>query len=171
MKIDVITQLYKSQIGIICKYLIKAGCSKSEAEDIAQESFARAVQYMDGINPEKLPSWLFTVAINIFRTVRKRGGRLSYSLDEEQYCNNFFSEEDTEGLVIANEKVRYIKNALESMKEEYRTLLLMKYQAELSYKQISHILGMSGNTVKTYLYRAREEFKERWRSIYEREQQ
>jgi RNA polymerase sigma-70 factor (ECF subfamily) len=44
----------------------------------------------------------------------------------------------------------------------------MKYQADLSYKQISILLGMPENTVKTYLYRARDEFKERWNEIYER---
>ena len=43
----------------------------------------------------------------------------------------------------------------------------MKYQADLSYKQISILLGIPENTVRTYLYRAREEFKERWSENYE----
>jgi len=165
---DVITQLYISQMSIIYKYLVKLGCSKHEAEDIVQESFTRAMDHMDGVRVEKLRSWLFTVAINIFRTFKKRNNRLSFSLDEQQYCNNFHSEDDVETSILVVEKCKYVKQALESLKQQYQTLLLMKYQADLSYKQISILLGIPENTVKTYLYRAREEFKERWRENYER---
>jgi RNA polymerase sigma factor (sigma-70 family) len=168
MDYDVITQLYIKQMSIIYKYLIKLGCSKDEAEDIVQESFTRAMEHMDGVRVEKLRSWLFTVAINIFRTFRKRNNRLSFSLDEEQYFNNFCSDDDVEGSVLVVEKGECVKETLESLKDQYKTLLLMKYQADLSYKQISILLGIPENTVKTYLFRAREEFKERWKDNYER---
>ena len=167
MDSDVIIELYKSQMSIIYKYLIKLGCSNHEAEDIVQEAFVRAIQYMDGVKPEKLPSWLFTVAINIFRTNRRRSKKTDFSIDEEQYCNSFYSEGRIDDSLLSAEKVKYVRNTLEHLKEEYSTLLLMKYQADLSYKQISTLLGIPENTVRTYLYRAREEFKERWRSNYE----
>lgn len=168
MNDDVITQLYISQMSILYKYLIKLGCSNHEAEDIVQESFTRAMEHIDGVRSEKLRSWLFTVAINIFRTFKKRNNRLSFSLDEQQYYNNFYNEDEIELSILADEKGTYINQTLESLKQQYKTLLLMKYQAELSYKQISILLGMPENTVKTYLYRAREEFKERWNENYER---
>jgi len=167
MNDDIITQLYISQMSIIYKYLIKLGCSKQEAEDIVQESFTRAMEHMDGVRVEKLRSWLFTVAVNVFRTFRKRNNRLSFSLDEEQYYNNFCNEDDVEKSILVAEKGNYVKKTLESLKQQYRTLLLMKYQADLSYKQISILLGIPENTVRTYLYRAREEFKERWSESYE----
>jgi RNA polymerase sigma factor (sigma-70 family) len=168
MNYDIITQLYISQVSIIYKYLIKLGCSKYEAEDISQEAFTRAIEHMDGVKAEKLRSWLFTVAINIFKTFKKRNNRLSFSLDAEEYCNNFFSDNDVEASVLEVEKGRYVKQTLDCLKQQYKTLLLMKYQADLSYKQISILLGMPENTVKTYLYRARDQFKERWNEIYER---
>lgn len=167
MNDDIITQLYISQMSIIYKYLIKLGCSKHEAEDIVQEAFTRAMEHMDGVRVEKLRSWLFTVAINVFRTFKKRNNRLSFSLDEEQYYNNFCNEDEVETSILVTEKGNYVKKTLDSLKQQYRTLLLMKYQADLSYKQISILLGIPENTVKTYLYRAREEFKERWRENYE----
>jgi RNA polymerase sigma-70 factor (ECF subfamily) len=89
MENGVIMELYKNQMSIIYKYLIKLGCSKHEADDIVQEAFVRAIQYMDGVKPEKLPSWLFTVAINIFRTNRRRSKRIYLSIDEEQFRNKF----------------------------------------------------------------------------------
>lgn len=167
MESDVITELYKNQMSIIYKYLIKLGCSKHEADDIVQEAFVRAIQYMDGVKPEKLPSWLFTVAINIFRTNRRRSKKIYLSIDEEQYYNNFYCDDEVDDSLLSDEKVKFVQNTLEHLGEDYRTILLMKYQADLSYKQISTLLGMPENTVRTYLYRAREEFKERWMSNYE----
>jgi RNA polymerase sigma-70 factor (ECF subfamily) len=38
---------------------------------------------------------------------------------------------------------------------------------ELSYKEISLLLGASENTIKTYLYRARNKFKKEWRKLNE----
>ncbi len=168
MENEFIIQLYKKQMIILFKYLVKLGCSRYEAEDIIQEAFIRAIQYMDGVKIEKLPSWLFTVAINILRTNKKRENKISFSLDEEIYFNNFYSEADVEDSILANEKVKYIKITLENMKDDYKNLLIMKYHADLSYKQISLLLGMPESTVKTYLYRAREEFKKRWEESYER---
>ena len=161
MNYDVIEQLYINQLSIIYKYLINLGCSKPEAEDIVQETFTRAMLYMDGVIVEKLPSWLFTVATNIFRTFKKRNNRLSFYLDEERYCNSFYSEDEVGNSILSVEKRKYVKQTLEDLKEQYKNLLLMKYQADLSYKQISILLGIPENTVKTYLYRAREKFKER----------
>lgn len=161
---DAIEQLYITQMTIIYKYLVKIGCTKHEAEDIVQLAFIKAIEYMDGVRIEKLPSWLFTVAINIFRTIKKRDNKVSFSLDEEQYFNRFYTEEQVEDSILTDEKRAHIKLVLGKIKKEYSTLLLMKYQAELSYKQISLLLGIPENTVKTYLYRAREEFKINWRN-------
>ncbi|WP_170232704.1 sigma-70 region 4 domain-containing protein, partial [Sporosarcina luteola] len=47
-----------------------------------------------------------------------------------------------------------------------RQLLLLKYELELSYKEIALLLGMKMETVRTYLFRARKEFQETWRSLH-----
>ena len=52
------------------------------------------------------------------------------------------------------------------MKEVYRQLLVLKYELELSYKEISLLLGMKEETVRTYLFRARKEFQEKWRNLH-----
>jgi RNA polymerase sigma-70 factor (ECF subfamily) len=64
---QLLIELYKKQSKIIFGYLIKNGCSKEEAEEIMQDSFTKAIQYMDGVAKDKLSSWLFKVAVNQFR--------------------------------------------------------------------------------------------------------
>ncbi|WP_200805351.1 sigma factor-like helix-turn-helix DNA-binding protein [Carnobacterium iners] len=46
-------------------------------------------------------------------------------------------------------------------------MLLLKYELNLSYKEIALLLGMKVETVRTYLFRARIEFQEIWRNLYE----
>lgn len=48
----------------IPSYLIKLGCNQEDAEDITQDTFYKALKYIDGIGASKISSWLFRVAIN-----------------------------------------------------------------------------------------------------------
>ena len=56
---------------------------------------------------------------------------------------------------------------LNNMKEEYKSILILKYDMELSYKEIALLLGTNEDVIKTYMYRARNKFKEEWRMINE----
>ena len=58
-----------------------------------------------------------------------------------------------------------INMVLNKLKPIYKNLLLFKYELELTYEEISELLDMKPGTLKTYLYRARENFK----FLYERE--
>ena len=51
--------------------------------------------------------------------------------------------------------------------EEYKSILILKYDMELSYKEIALLLGTNEDVIKTYMYRARNKFKEEWRMINE----
>jgi len=56
---------------------------------------------------------------------------------------------------------------LNGLKPVYKNLLVLKYVVGLSYREIAEILGVREQTVKTYIYRARQKFKNNWRSNYE----
>ncbi|MDM8311423.1 MULTISPECIES: sigma factor-like helix-turn-helix DNA-binding protein [Clostridium] len=46
--------------------------------------------------------------------------------------------------------------------------MIFKYDFCLSYKEISELLDIKENTVRTYLFRAREQFKKVWEEKYEK---
>lgn len=160
---QLLLELYKKQSKIILGYLIKNGCTKEEAEDIMQDSFVKAIQYMDGVSKEKLSSWLFRVAINEFKNRIKRKKRLiQLSIDEEQFSNSLSLDKDFTEDIIITERNKEIKSCLNRLKSGTKDLLILKYGMELSYKEISLLLGMQEAVVKTYLYRARKEFEKEW---------
>lgn len=169
MDADIVINLYKKQFKIICLYLVKCGCSINDAEDIVHDSFIKAIEYMDGVAIENLSSWLFKVAINKYKNNLKRGNLInSVSIDEENFYEQLVHDLTVEKEILTKEKCTEIRQTLDNIKEEYKSLLIFKYELDLSYKEIGLLLGINEDTVKTYLYRARNKFKEEWTNNYER---
>lgn len=160
---QLLLNLYKSEAKIIFGYLIKIGCTKEESEDIIQDSFVKAIQYMDGISKEKLSSWLFTVAINEFRNrTKKQKKQYQLSIDEREFFNNLAEEDDFTEDLLSKEQRNEVIGCLNNLKNSNKNLLILKYEMELSYRDIGTLLGIKETVVKTYLYRARKEFEKEW---------
>lgn len=165
---DVLTKLYNKQAKIIYRYLLKYGCRKEEAEEIVQESFIKAFQYMDGVDERRLLSWLFKVALNNYRNhVKRKAVITELSIEGSGFFSRLVVEGDfTEDM--ANESATSVRDCLSSLKDGYKDILILKYEMELSYKEIGRLLGLPEATIKTYLYRARNEFKRLWREEHGR---
>ncbi len=166
---DLIINLYKKQYKIISLYLIKCGCSVSDAEDIVHDSFIKAIEYLEGVKVNDVSSWLFRVAVNKYKNFNKRKKIINTVLiNEESFYEQIAQEFTVEGEILSKEISAEIRGTLNGLKEEYRSLLILKYDMELSYKEIGLLLGINEDSVKTYLYRARNKFKEEWRKSNER---
>ena len=149
-------------------HLKKNGCNHEDAEDIVQESYTKFIAYSSGIPSEKALSYIFTISMNEFKKLlRKRGKEQSISIDDDYFWNNFANDQDTELHVLTNEMNYEIALVLDQIQETFKQLLLLKYELELSYKEIALLLGMKEETVRTYLFRARKEFQKKWRELHE----
>lgn len=166
MKKDLILELYKLQSKIIYKYLLKHGLSKEDCEDIIHDSFIKAIEYIDEVEETKATSWLFTVTLNTMRTKKKRDNKILPLLNSEEFLNNLYADEDSLKSIISKDTVLEVREILNLLSEGNRELLIMKYEMNFSYKDIGMVLGFSENKVKTYLFRARENFKKLWREKY-----
>lgn len=162
-------ELYNKHAKMTYFYLRKSGCGHEDAEDIVQESYMKYISYSSGVSSDKAMSYIFTIALNEFRKKMKNKGREQIiSIDNEYFWNNFSNDFDPESNFLEIEKKEEIRATLEYMRETFRILLILKYDLDLSYKEISLLLGMKIETIRTYLYRARIEFKDIWRDLYER---
>jgi RNA polymerase sigma factor (sigma-70 family) len=163
MKNDITTEFWEIPARNIYKYLIKIGCSPADAEDIVQDTLCKALEYLDGLDADTLTSWLFKVAINKYRDLcRKRNRREILNTDAEEFIDSLSSEPTGEIFVLNKERINMVKDILDSMSITNKYLLVMKYSMDLSYKQIGRLLGLSEKMVKTYLYRARNNFRKEW---------
>lgn len=169
MSNELINDMFRQKMIIIHKYLIRLGCGKDDAEDIIQDTFYKALKYIDGIQAEKLSSWLFKVAINKYYDLcRKNNRHVHLNIDEEIFKESLSDSKLVEDFILDIEKKKEILRILNLISNTHKNLLLFKYDMNLSYKEIAELLDINENTVKTYLFRAREQFKKVWRDKYEK---
>lgn len=161
---DLITSLYKEKAVIIKNYLIKNGCSLLDAEDIVQGTFVKAIQYMVELHEKNISAWLFKVALHAYYDLCRRNKRHPiYSIEnQEQFFIGLADELDGEQMLLSKERAEEIARIVNMLNANQRNLLLLRYEMELSYREIAELLDMDEKTVKTYLYRARLAFKKKW---------
>ncbi|WP_066299243.1 RNA polymerase sigma factor [Bacillus sp. FJAT-29937] len=168
MESQLLLEIYNKQAKMIYFYLKKNGCSHEDAEDIVQESYMKYIAYSSGVPSDKALSYIFAIAMNEFKkTLKKKGKEQLILIDDHRFWNNFANDQNTESSILNIEMNHEIAITLERIQEVYKQLLLLKYELELSYKEIALVLGMKEETVRTYLFRARKEFQKMWRYHYE----
>lgn len=123
-----------------------------DADDIVQEVFLKLYRARKVFeNEEHIKNWLIRVAINHSLDLIRRKQR-EMVIDTE-YINNLPDTSD------AVEKNEVIKECVLSLKDSYKTIIILHYYDDYSIKEISDILKISENSVKVRLNRARNKLK------------
>jgi len=166
MRNETLEELLINEMKVIFKYLIKLGASKEDAEDIVQDTICKAIINIHSINEEKIVSWLFKVSINSYYNLYNKNKRKDkYVICDEDKIAELINDTFIEEQILNEELNEYIIKTLSALKPSYENLLKLKYFMNLSYKEISSLLGIKEAKIKTYLYRARNKFKEVWEEL------
>ncbi len=134
---------------------------ESEAEDLVQETFIRAFRAFPRfeLRDHGVKPWLLKILHNCFYTHRGRLKRQPITLDDatmEQFGEA--ASESSPGVVGAVDWDAIddeVKQAVDSLQEEYRVVLLLWSFEELSYREIAEICECPVGTVMSRLFRAR----------------
>lgn len=121
--------------------------SGPDADDVVQETFARALRYRDSFDPRKgdPAAWLVGIAR---RCLADRGVPAVDTLTEE---NEPASTHEFETRAVARLD---LQDALALLEPRERELLSLRYGADLTAKQIGELVGMKTNAVEVALHRA-----------------
>ncbi|WP_110933236.1 RNA polymerase sigma factor [Paenibacillus bouchesdurhonensis] len=144
----------------IRNYLIRLGASSSDAEDIVQETVYKAFLYIDSIENGKFSAWLYKVAINHYYDLCRRKKWIAVQIADTEIPDHELPED----ALLQQEKKEEVEAVLCQLTPLHKQLLLMKYEMELSYKEIGKLLGMRIEHVKAALYQARQQFKSKYGS-------
>ncbi|SDJ09458.1 RNA polymerase sigma factor SigW [Alteribacillus bidgolensis] len=140
-----------------------------EAQDMAQESFLRAYANLESYDEKrKFSTWLFRITTNLCID-RLRKKKPDYSLDAELqgtegltgYSQVAASEKLPEEQVVTMEMQQWVQREISYLPPKYRSAIILRYIEGLPIKQISEILDLPANTVKTHIHRGREALRKR----------
>lgn len=146
------------ELNILYRFLVSKGVPYIDAEDVVQETAYKFLRFSDTIKSSHIRSWLIRVALNIYYDQCRKNKKYILNLDD----NINLTESDDLPLftLIAKEQTEEINQLLRKLKPMYAELLSLKYQSELSYNEISAILGIKKSSIKVKLFRARKKLLE-----------
>jgi RNA polymerase sigma-70 factor (ECF subfamily) len=134
------------------------------AEDLSQETFVRAFRHLPSFDPHyKFSNWILRIAHNAgIDALRRRGPDLvPLESDEERRgaAEAVTAPVGEDGLrrLERRDLGAALETAMSGLREEYRRLIVLRYQEELSYDEIARMTGLPLGTVKSHLHRARAE--------------
>ena len=135
------------------------------AEDITQETFLKVHQNLATLKElERFPGWLYVIVTRCC-IARLRKKRLHAQLVED--IDLMRKGKDTYSQYVADEQAKRItetqreivKKLLAGLQESDRTIITLYYFGEMTCEEISKFLGVSANTIKSRLSRARQRLK------------
>ncbi len=125
-----------------------------DAEDVTQEVLFRALRNLHRCDLDRdFKPWLTTIAVNCCKTAMRKRRRVP--LPTEDLEGNRKGQLDVDA--SRNELAEELQKALELLKPNQKACFILFYQQELSCEEISTIMDTPIGTIKTWLFRARQE--------------
>jgi RNA polymerase sigma-70 factor (ECF subfamily) len=141
----------------LTKWLLR---NEQDAQDIVQEAFLRAFKSFGGFRGSNGRTWLLTIVRNTAYTLLKknRAVDLATTFDEEVHASGDESLSPATILEHA-EDAELTRKAMDALPVEFREILALRHQEDLSYQEIGDILKIPIGTVMSRLARARAKLK------------
>jgi RNA polymerase sigma-70 factor, ECF subfamily len=157
-----VDRLFREYHGPLVRYLTRRLGDRDWAEEVAQETFLRAVK-QESIVSER--SWLFAVATNLVRDEARKDSRRRRHLELLREQARAEEAVEPEPLTIeCAQEAALARKALEMLGERDREALLMREEG-LDYTEIAAALELSVASVGTTLSRARRRLVEAYESL------
>jgi RNA polymerase sigma-70 factor, ECF subfamily len=164
---DLLDHLIEQYHYRLFRYLLYLTGNREAAEDFFQETWVRVIdrghQYKGNF---KFETWLFTIARNLVIDCHRRKTRESLDafvepgkgqqMPEPPAPDNLSPAE----LAAAHEESNRVAAALARLSAAYREVLLLRFQEDLSLKEIAGVVAAPLSTVKSRLYRGLDELRE-----------
>lgn len=129
---------------------------QAQAEDYTHDIFLKVVLNLNQFKDNaRFSTWLYSITYN-YCIDRVRSAR---KMAEEALDENMDVMDDSEDMELAEVDLQRLGKTLEKLPADERSLLLMKYQDELSIREIADAFGLTDSAVKMRLMRARDKFR------------
>jgi RNA polymerase sigma-70 factor (ECF subfamily) len=133
--------------------------NEPDARDVVQDAYLKAFRYFESFHGDSGRAWLLRIVRNVcYDALRARDSQRNIvSLDEETAAEVPDSKPGPNVLAIQNSTKLRVREALEALPLEFKTVIILREFDGFSYKEISGIMGVPVGTVMSRLSRARQQ--------------
>ena len=147
-----------AEIPVLRRFARALAGDPALADDLVQDCLERAMLKSHLYDPARpLRAWLFTVLRNLHVSGLRRSSR-------SQIVKTVDDLADGEGAVAPDQEHRLaagsVQEALERLSPQHREVIVLVGLEEMSYRDVSEILGVPAGTVMSRLSRAREQLRQ-----------
>ena len=161
-ELDDIDGLVRTYRAKLLRFVAYSTGDPDLAESIVQDTLLKAYNGRESFRGDSsVGTWLTSIAIHVMRD-HQRGQRFKFwkkvkttAIDVHEMASFIPSDGSSpERQLLAKEKVKHLTQVLEKLSNNQRKMFLMRFSEELEVADISKVLGMPVNTVRTHLQRA-----------------
>jgi len=152
-------------IDALYGYAMTLTRDKTEAEDLVQETFLRAVRAANQpAGDGNLKAWLFVIMRNAWFNVMRHNhnGRRIFDFETEEPDSGTANDTTSNPHVVYLRKLEreQVRDAIEKLPDAYREIVVLRDIEGFSYQEIATVLNCPAGTVMSRLGRAREKLRE-----------
>lgn len=144
---EALADLYEKEYDRLARYIFVRIGNQLEAEDLASETFVRALQNLDRYEERGLPmkAWVFKIAHNlVVDHIRKVSKRPTVPLDDIVLSGG----NDPEEIAEHNFQIERLSKALEHLSPAQREIIALRFFAGLSSVECAEILGKKSGAIR-----------------------
>jgi RNA polymerase sigma-70 factor, ECF subfamily len=149
-RVDFFSRLFSESQAGLKRYVRRLVRSRDTADEIVQEAFLRTYKHGDRKKAPK--AFLYSIARNLATDSRRRD-RVAQTdtVADLEAANVPTPRESLDAGLLAEERSRLLKDAVERLPPQCRTVFTLKVFYEFSYREISEKLGISTKTVENHI--------------------
>jgi RNA polymerase sigma-70 factor (ECF subfamily) len=161
--------IIKNTEVLVTQIVFKMISNPDDRKDLAQDIYLKVYKNLPGFKfQSKLSTWIAQIAYNTcYDHLRKKKVLLPDNFEEGH--EHYAGSDEVILSMQQKELSTILKSAIEKLPPVYQTLITLYHQQEISYAEITEITGLPEGTVKSYLFRARRELKNKLSLKYQKE--
>ncbi|MCZ6757848.1 MAG: RNA polymerase sigma factor [Bacteroidetes bacterium] len=150
--------IYNRYKGAVYAFCCKMLVDSEQAQDVTQETFLRIYENRDRLlKSSSFKSWLFTIARNqCLNSLRRSKRHTEFDVNLE---SSLPAMETPYSKMEKNEQVCFVTQFIQSLKPEYREVLILREYQNLTYEEIAAVTRSSISAVKSRLFKARRKLR------------
>jgi len=147
--------------------------STEDARDVVQDAFVQAFVKLNTFRGgSAFYTWLYRIAMNLAISHCRRRRRPTVSIERSREATGSEPVDQSDGPTAGleqDDRVTQVRQALASLSDEHRTVLVLREMEECSYESIADMLDLPIGTVRSRLHRARLQLKDELRKVIQEE--
>ena len=156
-------KLIKKYQEEIYYFVLRMLGNPADAEDITQMAFVNVFRSLNKFKKQsQFKTWLYKIALNLCLNHLKK----SKVRETEELDYTIASNDNPSGTILEKERREQLAKAIEDLPEKQKMTVILRTYHDLSYQEVSEVLGCSEGAAKANFHFALQKLKKKMSKVY-----